>query len=121
MRWEEKLSGGVSSTLSPVNSESKYLVSVSLTTCGLKGGRHPLFVQVRPVDRVEECVRLHSLRVLGTASQPLERVFDQEPAKEVLGLTGDVLGEPHVLHQDKLEGYRGRGCRREGAQPSFRT
>ena len=31
-------SGGVSSTLSPVNSESKYLVSVSLTTWGLKGG-----------------------------------------------------------------------------------
>ena len=31
-------SGGVSSTLSPVNSWSKYLVSVSLTTWGLKGG-----------------------------------------------------------------------------------
>lgn len=32
------VSGGVSWTLSPVNSESKYLVSVSLVTCGLKGG-----------------------------------------------------------------------------------
>ena len=37
MRWWEE-SGGVSSTLSPVNSESKYRVSVSLTTWGLKGG-----------------------------------------------------------------------------------
>lgn len=31
-------SGGVSSTLSPVNSSSKYRVSVSDVTCGLKGG-----------------------------------------------------------------------------------
>lgn len=31
-------SGGVNSTLSPVNSESKYLVSVSLLTNGLNGG-----------------------------------------------------------------------------------
>ena len=31
-------SGGVSSTLSPVNSMSKFLVSVSLNTWGLNGG-----------------------------------------------------------------------------------
>ncbi len=31
-------SGGVNVTDSPVNSESKYLVSVSDVTCGLKGG-----------------------------------------------------------------------------------
>ena len=31
-------SGGVSSTDSPVNSESKYRVSVSDITCGLNGG-----------------------------------------------------------------------------------
>lgn len=31
-------SGGVSSTLSPVNSLSKYRVSVSEVTCGLNGG-----------------------------------------------------------------------------------
>ena len=31
-------SGGVSSTLSPVNSKSKFDVSVSFSTCGLKGG-----------------------------------------------------------------------------------
>ena len=31
-------SGGVSSTLCPVNSKSKYDVSVSFSTCGLKGG-----------------------------------------------------------------------------------
>lgn len=33
-----ELSGGVNSTLSPVNSESKYFVSVSSDTCGLNGG-----------------------------------------------------------------------------------
>lgn len=33
-----EISGGVNSTLSPVNSESKYLVSVSLVTKGLKTG-----------------------------------------------------------------------------------
>jgi len=38
-------SGGVSSTLSPVNSESKYRVSVSEVTCGLKGGTIFLFTK----------------------------------------------------------------------------
>lgn len=45
-------SGGVSSTLSPVNSLSKYRVSISEVTCGLKGGG--IFFCTRSVQLIHE-------------------------------------------------------------------
>lgn len=45
-------SGGVSSTLSPVNSLSKYRVSISEVTCGLKGGG--IFFWTRSAQLIHE-------------------------------------------------------------------
>ena len=97
-------SGGVSSTLSPVNSESKYLVSVSLTTWGLKGGVILFFSRSDQLMLLKKGWDLTALkgwlvrlllpvklfqslrRVFGASTKSPERILDEKSTQEILCL-----------------------------------
>ena len=78
-------SGGVSSTLSPVNSWSKYLVSVSLTTWGLKGGVILFFSRSDQLMLLKKGWVLTALKGWNVKSLPLSYI-SPELTSRLLGL-----------------------------------
>ena len=85
-------SGGVSSTLCPVNSESKYRVSVAFDTCGLYGGTIRFFSRSLQLMLAKNWCALTSSTSLGPPPNRFEGSLLSKPPRKSLAAVLIVLG-----------------------------